>query len=82
MSPEFYSPLERKIYRLLAEYGEGGGTIFEIRQRLKSDVQAGTVRNSLLSMKKRGLVVQNQFTRDRSRMNSGAENADVYEVRQ
>lgn len=79
--PAFYSPLERKIYRILSERGEDGATIHELRMETKTNVQPGTMRNTLINMRNRGLVVQNQFTRERDRIAPKAERADVYQLR-
>lgn len=76
------TPMERKVCKILGRYGVDGATIFEIRKVLAGDVLAGTVRNCLLGLIRKGVVAQDAFTSDRDRMARDVDHCDVYRLKQ
>jgi len=79
--PNFVTPMERKVHKILGRYGDDGATIFEIRKSLAGDVMAGTVRNCLVGLIRKGVVVQDTFTSDRERMARDVDHCDVYRLK-
>jgi hypothetical protein len=76
------TPMERKVHKILGRYGDDGATIFEIRKALGGDVMAGTVRNCLVGLIRKGVVAQDTFTSDRERMARDVDHCDVYRLKQ
>ncbi|POP53085.1 hypothetical protein [Zhongshania marina] len=75
------TPMERKVFKILGRYGADGATIFEIRKALSGDVMAGTVRNCLVGLIRKGVVLQDTFTSDRDRMARDVDHCDVYRLK-
>jgi len=75
------TPMERKVHKILGRYGDDGATIFEIRKALCGDVMAGTVRNCLVGLIRKGVVAQDTFTSDRDRMARDVDHCDVYRLK-
>lgn len=76
------TPMERRVHKILCLYGDDGATIFEIRKSLAGDVMAGTVRNCLVGLIRKGVVVQDTFTSDRERMARDVDHCGVFRLRQ